>query len=251
VPTSYCFVIRRTFQQTEGIQVFRGSEKFVKARSRLMHACRKDIALKSASQPFAAPLGDCAERLQLVLGGQFVATHLVAMPLDRQRLVEHEPYSAELPIEEVGLLFVPVDPDFHSAAHLNALLVLDVSLDNGDSRPAHRRNEIAVDPKRRKTGFQPGKFLSWQRRGWPLNSLNHAMHSELRIDIKQNVNVLGHDLALKQRLSVSLETSTITCLRPYQRQQPGPGVGISGKTPRGTCTKKQPSGSIDNPSVIR
>jgi hypothetical protein len=35
-----------------------------------------------------------------------VATHLVAMPLDRQRLVEHEPYSAELPIEEVGLLFV-------------------------------------------------------------------------------------------------------------------------------------------------
>jgi hypothetical protein len=35
-------------------------------------------------------------------------------------------------------------------------------------------------------------------RGSGFNRLNHAMHSELRIDVKQNANAVGHDLALKQ-----------------------------------------------------
>jgi hypothetical protein len=47
-------------------------------------------------------------------------------------------------------------------------------------------------------GIQPGEFLSQQPRGSGFNRLNHPMHSELRIDIKQNANVVEHDLALMQ-----------------------------------------------------
>jgi hypothetical protein len=66
------------------------------------------------------------------------------MPLDRQRRVEHLSHSAELPIEEAGLLFVRVDSDFDGAAHSNVLLVLEVLLDNSEWRPAHCRDETAI-----------------------------------------------------------------------------------------------------------
>jgi hypothetical protein len=66
---------------------------------------------------FPAALGDLQNWLQVVHSGQLVTAHLVAMPFYCQRLVEDEPDSAELPIEEAGLLFVRVDADFDSAAH--------------------------------------------------------------------------------------------------------------------------------------
>jgi hypothetical protein len=53
-----------------------------------------------------------------------------------------------------------------------------------------------------------------------------------------------------KRLSVSAETSAIACLSRLSTPATRTGVGISGKKPR-TCTKRQRSGSIDNPSGIR
>jgi hypothetical protein len=66
----------------------------------------------------ATVFGNCQKWLEIMLGGQLVATDLVAMPPDRQRLVEDETHGAELPIEEAGLLLVGVDADFGGTAHL-------------------------------------------------------------------------------------------------------------------------------------
>jgi hypothetical protein len=77
-----------------------------------------------------------------------------------------------------------------------------------------------------------------------------AIHCQLRIDIKQNVNVIGHDLALMAmrclgNLSDNLFEPLINASNPDRASV------FRGKKPRGTCTKKQRSGSIDHPSPIK
>jgi hypothetical protein len=53
--------------------------------------------------------------------GPIVRSFLVAVPLDRQRLVEYELHSAELSIEKPGLFLVGIDADFDGPAHLRCL----------------------------------------------------------------------------------------------------------------------------------
>jgi hypothetical protein len=64
--------------------------------------------------------------------------------------------------------------------------------------PPHGRNEVTVGPKRRKVRFQRRTLVSQQPRRSPLNDLDRAIYSELRVDINQQVDVVRHDLGLEQ-----------------------------------------------------
>jgi hypothetical protein len=100
----------------------------------------------------------------------------------------------------------------------NVLLVLNVSLDNGEGRPAHGRDEMAVQSVGRRD-FNQGNSCRSKREDWPLIALTRDA-SQLRIDIKQNVNVVGHDLALKQetvRLLANLSDNLLELSTPATR----------------------------------
>jgi len=58
--------------------------------------------------------------------------------------------------------------------------------------------EVTVGPKRWKARFQLPKRVSQQPGRSPLNGLDRAMYSELRIDLNQVVDVVGHDRGLEQ-----------------------------------------------------
>jgi hypothetical protein len=98
----------------------------------------------------------------------------------------------------IGLIPIPLAADGRDWHGLYVLLILDAPLDDGQRCPTHGRNEVTVGPERRKAGFQLRKLVSPQPGRSPLNCLDHAMDSQRRIDIDQEVDVVRHDLGLDQ-----------------------------------------------------
>jgi hypothetical protein len=98
----------------------------------------------------------------------------------------------------IGLSPIQLASDGQDLHGLYVLLILDGPLDDGQRCPTHGRNEVTVGPKRRKARFQPRKRVSRQTGRSPLNGLDHAMESELRIDINLEGDVVRHDLGLEQ-----------------------------------------------------
>src|SRR5215475_5826530 len=87
---------------------------------------------------------------------------------------------------------------FGHAASSHVLLVLDVLLDDRQRRPADSRDEIAVGPQRRQAALQPREFLSQEPRRSSFDQLDEPVNAELRVAFDQQVNVVGHNLDLKQ-----------------------------------------------------
>jgi len=98
----------------------------------------------------------------------------------------------------IGLAPIQLASDGQDLHGLYVRLILDVPLDDGQRCSTNGRNKVTIGPKRRQAGFQPRKLVSQQPRRSPLNGLDHAMYSQLRIDINQEVDVVRHDLGLEQ-----------------------------------------------------
>jgi hypothetical protein len=81
-------------------------------------------------------------------------------------------------------------------------LILDVLLDDGQRRTADRRDEVAIRPQRWQSGFNHRKLLPKNSRGLTFNLLYEFVDAVLRINLKQKMNVVGHNFQLNNlRLS--------------------------------------------------
>ena len=80
----------------------------------------------------------------------------------------------------------------------DSLLVFDVLLDHGQRRAANGGNEIGVRPERRKPTSQSRKLLPQKPRRPPLDEFDEAVDAKPRINLNQQMNVVGHDLHLDQ-----------------------------------------------------
>ena len=86
-----------------------------------------------------------------------------------------------------------------------ALRRVHVAGTDGQRCPTHGRNEVTVGPKRRKADFSHGNSFRSNLEDRPLNCLDRAIYSELRIDINQEVDVVRYDLGFEM-LPVSSAT---------------------------------------------
>ena len=119
-------------------------------------------------------------RLQLVLVGHGLRGFACDLPTSLSKRFNRRGHLGTVRVTAIELA-----SDGQHLHGLHALLILNVALD-----------KVTVGPKRRKAGFQSPKFVSPRRP--PLNRLDHAMYSELRIDVDQQVDVVRHDLDLNQ-----------------------------------------------------
>ena len=74
-------------------------------------------------------------------------------------------------------------------------LILNVLFDDRQRRAANRRNKITVRPERGQASPQADKLLPQQAGASTLQSLDQAVNSKLRVNLDQQVNVVGHNFS--------------------------------------------------------
>ena len=100
----------------------------------------------------------------------------------------------QLAVERDGLRDGRVEPVFEILPQLSALLVLDVLSDRRLGNVTHRADVITPAPKRRKSGFEPGKFFAQDAGSEAFELSRDVRRGESRVGLKEHVNVIRHDL---------------------------------------------------------
>jgi hypothetical protein len=161
----------------------------------LRFAATRAIALiaRLAESPKRSRIDRVTLRLQLVLAGHCLRGFACDVPTGLSKRLNRRGHLGTLRVTAIELA-----SDGQGLHGLHVLLILDVTLDNGPRCPTHGRNEVTVGPKRRKAGFKPPKLVSQQPGRPALNRLDHAMYSQLRIDVDQKMDVVWHDVDLNQ-----------------------------------------------------
>jgi hypothetical protein len=97
----------------------------------------------------------------------------------------------------IGLIATQLASDRQNLHGRYVLLILDASFDNASG--AHPRSKQSnCGSEASGGGFQSRKSFRSNREDRLLIGLDHAMYSELRIDINQEVNMLRHDHGVEQ-----------------------------------------------------
>lgn len=128
---------------------------------------------------------------------QIVLAKLLTVPGVGAEIVRRCIRSFKCSLQAFNLCISRVQLDLRSQFHSDVFLVFDVLLDNGQWCATYGGDKVAVSPKRRKPGSAPGKFLSQVAGRTTFDTFDNDVDSQLRIDIEQQVYMVGHHFHLK------------------------------------------------------